>query len=80
MDICTIQKISCYVYSSSLCDSEPRRHCRLYVDDVFLMQPSAPCEFVRHTVLWVEETSKRKKLIAFLKDSKQFRFVYMFSG
>ena len=39
------------------------------------MQPSAPCELVKHTVLWVEETSKRKKLMEFLKDPKQLRFV-----
>ncbi len=40
-----------------------------------LVQPSAPCELVKHTVLWVEETSKRKKLIEFLKDGKRLRFV-----
>ena len=42
---------------------------------LFTIKPSAPCESVRHTVVWVEEASKRKKLITFLKDRKQFRFV-----
>ena len=40
---------------------------------LFLFQPSAPCESVRHTVVWVEENAKRKRLIAFLNDRKLFK-------
>ena len=40
---------------------------------LFLFQPSAPCESVKHTVIWVEESAKRKRLVAFLNDWKLFK-------
>lgn len=35
--------------------------------------PGAPCEAVKHTVLWVEEAAKKKRLFAFLTDSSLFQ-------
>ncbi|KAL5482070.1 hypothetical protein EMCRGX_G022351 [Ephydatia muelleri] len=35
--------------------------------------PSAPCDAVKHTVLWVEEATKKKRLFAFLTDSSLFQ-------
>ena len=37
------------------------------------LQPSTPCEDIRHTVLWVEENSKKKKLLALLREEKHFK-------
>ncbi len=40
-----------------------------------IFQPGIPCEDVKHTVLWVEEASKKKKLLSFLRDKKHFKLV-----
>ena len=37
------------------------------------LKPSAPCDAVKHTVLWVEEAAKKNRLFAFLTDGSLFR-------
>ena len=36
-------------------------------------QPGAPCESVKHIVIWVEENAKKKRLFTFLNDKKLFK-------
>lgn len=48
--------------------------CVCSIGYVTLLQPSVPCESIKHTVIWVEENSKRKKLMALLSDPKHFQW------
>lgn len=40
-----------------------------------LLQPGTPYEAIKHTVIWVEEASKKKKLLAILRDQRHFKSV-----